>query len=141
MKKAILFTLLLCWMSASTANPLISDAPEGAQVYFISPADSDVISSPVNIKFGLKGMGVAPAGTQREHTGHHHLLINLDVETLNMQQPLPATEQIIHFGGGQTEAEIELPVGQHSLQLLLGNYAHVPHNKPVLSETIHITVK
>ena len=141
MKKTILFALLLCWISVSIANQLISDAPEGAQVYFISPSDGDVVSSPVTIKFGLKGMGVAPAGTQREHTGHHHLLINLDVESLNMQQPLPATEQVVHFGGGQTEAQIELPAGHHNLQLLLGNYAHVPHDKPVLSEKIHITVE
>ena len=141
MKKIILLMLLFFLVSVSSADQMISKAPASAKVYFISPAEGDVVSSPVTVRFGLKGMGVAPAGTQREHTGHHHLLINIDIENVNMTQPLPASEQIVHFGGGQTEAQIELPAGHHSLQLLLGNYAHVPHDKPVLSEKIHITVE
>lgn len=144
MKKIFLTLLVFCissLMSFGSANELISEAAEGAQVYFISPADGDTVSTTLTVRFGLKGMGVAPAGTQRKHTGHHHLLINLDVDSLDMTQPLPATEQIMHFGGGQTEAQLQLPAGHHSLQLLLGNHAHVPHDQPVLSEKIHITVE
>ena len=144
MRKIFITTLVFCIVSLTSfgsANELASEAPEGAQVYFISPADGDIVSTNVTVRFGLKGMGVAPAGTQRKHTGHHHLLVNLDVDSLDMTQPLPATEQIIHFGGGQTETQLQLPSGHHSLQLLLGNHAHVPHDQPVLSEKIHITIK
>ena len=96
-----------------------SRAAEGASVYFISPADKAVLSSPVKLQFGLRGMGVAPAGVVREYTGHHHLLINLE-ELPDLGASLPSTENILHFGRGQTEAEIELPPGEHTLQLLLG---------------------
>lgn len=117
-----------------------SPAPEGARVYFISPQDGDTVSSPVQVRFGLEGMGVAPAGVERADTGHHHLLINL--ETLpSLDSPLPASDQVVHFGGGQTEAEISLPAGEHRLQLLLGDHFHIPHQPPVLSETITIRVE
>ena len=85
-------------------------------------------------------MGVAPAGTVRENTGHHHLLIDLDTPP-PMDQPLPANDHIRHFGGGQTETELSLPPGTHTLQLLLGDQSHVPHNPPVLSDKITVTVK
>lgn len=111
-----------------------------AEVYFINPGDGDVIEGPVTVKFGLKGLGVAPAGTDIEATGHHHLLID-DPELPPAGQPLPATDQIRHFGGGQTEAVIELPPGIHTLQLLVGDYAHVPHDPPVMSEQITIWVR
>lgn len=115
-------------------------APEGAELYFITPADGDVITGPVTVRFGLRGMGVAPAGIDADATGHHHLLI--DVEDLPpMGQPLPATDAIRHFGGGQTEAVLNLSPGEHSLQLLLGDHRHVPHAPPILSEKITITVK
>lgn len=117
-----------------------SPAPQDAAVYFITPSDGQQVSSPVKIRFGLQGMGVAPAGVERQHTGHHHLLINMN--TLPpMSQPLPATDQIVHFGGGQTETIIDLPPGEHRLQLLLGDHFHIPHNPPVLSETITIQVQ
>lgn len=117
-----------------------SPAPEGAAVYFISPVDGAQLSSPVTVRFGLTNMGIAPAGTARQNTGHHHLLI--DMESLPaLDQSLPATEQIIHFGGGQTEATIELAPGKHQLQLLLGDHLHIPHNPPILSEPITIEVK
>ena len=109
-------------------------------MYFITPVDGQQVSSPVKIRFGLKGMGVAPAGVERQHTGHHHLLINMD-SLPPLDQPLPATKQIVHFGGGQTETSIELPAGEHQLQLLLGDHFHIPHNPPVLSETITINVQ
>jgi len=110
------------------AEGLISKAPEGAEVYFITPADGDVIEGDVVVKFGLKGMGVAPAGANLENTGHHHLLINL-AEAPDMSAPLPANDNVKHFGKGQTEATLKLAPGTHTLQLLLGNFAHVPHDK------------
>ncbi|MEL0036316.1 MAG: DUF4399 domain-containing protein [Gammaproteobacteria bacterium] len=109
-------------------------------VYFIAPIDGAKLTSPITIKFGLKGMGVAPAGVDRPNTGHHHLLINL-TELPDMTSSLPATDNIKHFGGGQTETTLELPKGTHTLQLLLGDYAHVPHKVPVMSEKITITIE
>lgn len=109
-------------------------------VYIISPLDGAEVTSPVTVKFGLKGMGVAPAGVDKENTGHHHLLINV-TDMPDMTRPLPATDQIKHFGGGQTETTIELPKGTHTLQLLLGDFAHRPHATPVMSKKITITVK
>jgi len=94
----------------------------------------------VTVKFGLKGMGVAPAGVERANTGHHHLLVDID-EVPPAGQPVPADAQHIHFGGGQTETKLELAPGKHTLQLLLGDHLHRPHQPPVLSEKITITVK
>jgi hypothetical protein len=117
-----------------------SKAPEGAEVYFITPQDGDVVEGPVKVQFGLKNMGVAPAGTDKENTGHHHILIDVD-ELPDMTKPLPANDHIVHFGGGQTETTLDLQPGTHTLQLLLGNYAHIPHDPPVVSDKITITVK
>ena len=114
-------------------------APEGAQVYFVLPQNGETLSNPVKVVFGLKGMGVAPAGVEKEKTGHHHLLINTDLPS--MDEPIPSDDKHRHFGGGQTEVELELPAGQHTLQLLLGDWTHIPHNPPVASEKITITVK
>lgn len=116
-------------------------APEGARVYILSPADGASVSNPVTIVFGLEGMGVAPAGTDRENTGHHHLLIDTDPSTLDLDASLPATDEIVHFGGGQTQVTAELPAGTHTLQLLLGDMNHVPHDPPVMSDLITITVE
>ena len=117
-----------------------SPSPEGAQVYIISPADGEVVSSPVMVRFGLKGMGVAPAGIDKPNTGHHHLLIDVPDQPA-LDKPLPADAQHKHFGGGQTETTIELSPGKHTLQLILGDKNHIPHNPPVISEKITITVK
>lgn len=117
-----------------------SPAPEGAEVYFISPADGETVSSPVTVRFGLSGMGVAPAGTAKEHTGHHHLLIDVD-EVPALDKALPSDDNHKHFGGGQTETSIELAPGKHTLQLLLGDMGHIPHEPPVMSEKITIEVK
>ena len=114
-------------------------APEGARVYFISPADGAEIEGSVRIRFGLQGMGVAPAGVGREKTGHHHLI--LDSELPPMDKPLPSTEHVRHFGGGQTEVALDLPAGSHTLQLVLGDQNHVPHDPPVISEKITVRVK
>jgi hypothetical protein len=121
-------------------NSLSSTAPSNAAVFIMQPGDGSTVSSPLTVKFGITNMQVRPAGDNTENTGHHHLLINLD-EMPELSQPLPATEQIVHFGKGQTETTIELAPGTHSLQLLLGNYLHIPHDQPVISKKISITVE
>jgi hypothetical protein len=118
-----------------------TSAPADAEAYIQSPADGARVSSPVLVRFGLRGMGVSPAGLQTPiaNTGHHHLLI--DVDSLPpMNLPLPATDNIRHFGAGQTETELELPPGEHTLQLVLGDALHIPHEPPVVSAPITITV-
>lgn len=124
----------------SATAALISAAADGAAVFFIEPADGAVVSSPVNVKFGVTNMEIVPAGTDKEFSGHHHILIDLDTLP-DMSLPLPATDQVVHFGGGQTETDLELSPGEHTLQLLLGNYLHIPHDTPVISEKITITVE
>ena len=114
-------------------------SPADAQVYIISPKDGAKVSSPVTVQFGLKAMGIAPAGVKIENTGHHHLLIDSDAPT-DLSQPLPASEKVVHFGKGQTETTVKLTPGKHTLQLLLGDSTHVPHNPPVVSKKITITV-
>ena len=116
-----------------------SPAPEGAKVYIVSPADGDTVSNPVTVVFGLSGMGVAPAGVDSENTGHHHLII--DAPLPNLDQPIPADDNYKHFGKGQTETTIELAPGKHTLQLLLGNFLHIPHETAVASDVIEITVE
>ena len=114
-------------------------APEGAVVYFLSPANGATVTSPVPIRFGLRGMGVAPAGITNANTGHHHLLV--DVEALPPDNlPIPNDANHRHFGLGQTETELTLSPGQHTLQLVLGDALHIPHQPPVRSEKITITV-
>ncbi len=117
-----------------------SAAPDGASAYIVSPADGATVSNPVTIIFGLEGMGVAPAGSDFDNTGHHHLLINTDPSTLDLDFGLPASDQVVHFGGGQTQVTKELPAGTHTLRLLLGDGNHVPHDPPVMSEETTITV-
>lgn len=117
----------------------VTSAPEGAVSYIISPTDGATVESPFLVQFGLTAMGVAPAAVEVANTGHHHLLI--DVEELpSLDEPLPATDNIRHFGGGQTETVLDLPPGTHTLQLILGNPAHIPHDPPVISEKITIEV-
>lgn len=115
-------------------------APKDARAYIISPADGDVVTNPVTIKFGLQGMGVAPAGVDRANTGHHHLLIDVERRP-PLDKAIPSNATHKHFGGGQTETSIELAPGSHTLQLILGDKDHIPHQPPVISETISITVK
>jgi len=116
-------------------------APEGAQTYIVAPAGGATVSNPVTIVFGLVGMGVAPAGVEMENTGHHHLLVNVDPDSVDYTGPLEATDQIIHFGGGQTQVTLELPAGTHELRLLLGDQNHIPHEPPILSEPVTVTVE
>jgi len=121
---------------AHAATPV----PEGAAVYFVTPLDGQTVSFPVTVRFGLDGLGVAPAGMEREGTGHHHLLVDLDNPPA-MDKSIPADDQHIHFGGGQTQASLELAPGEHTLQLLVGDHLHVPHEPPVMSQKITIMVK
>ena len=131
--------LVAAALGAAAAFAETPSQPE-AVAYFISPANGATVSNPVTVRFGLRGMGVAPAGVERPDTGHHHLLIDLD--TLPPAGvPMPMDEQHRHFGGGQTEVTLELAPGKHTLQLLLGDHMHVPHNPPVVSERITITVE
>lgn len=134
--------LLLSITGASLAqdgNLPRTPAPPGASAYIISPADGERVSSPFRVVFGLQGVGVAPAGVEAPNTGHHHLLIDVDAMPPE-SQPLPATDQVRHFGGGQTETVLDLAPGEHTLQLVLGDHLHIPHEPPVLSPKITITV-
>ena len=116
-------------------------APEGAEAYIQSPTDGAVVTSPVTVRFGLRRVGVAPAGVQRPNSGHHHLLIDVaDGDMPSFDLPLPASDQVVHFGGGQTETQRELEPGQHTLQLVLGDHLHTPHSPPVTSDRITFTV-
>lgn len=124
-----------------------SPSPAGAKAYFINLKDGDTVSSPVLIAFGLAGMGVAPAGTEVENTGHHHLLINRAPlgegpdGADELIYGLPADDNHVHFGKGQTQVSLDLPAGTHTLQMVLGDMNHVPHNPPVMSEVITIVVE
>jgi hypothetical protein len=139
-KLALMATLLIGLIAVAAAVLPRTPAPAGARLYIIEPQEGAVVASPVTVRFGLSGMGVAPAGVEKEATGHHHLLIDV-AQMPALDQPLPATDHIVHFGGGQTEATIELAAGQHTLQLVLGDMSHVPHEPPVISAKIIITVE
>ena len=116
-----------------------SASPAGAGVSFVELADGDSVPPTFTVRFAVTGMTIEPAGTNNTHSGHHHLLI--DLESLpDMYLPLPKTDSVRHFGGGETEVTLTLPEGQHTLQLLLADYAHIPHQPPVLSERITVTV-
>ena len=116
-----------------------SKSSAGTSVYIISPLDGATVTSPVTIQFGLEGMGVAPAGVEKSGTGHHHLIVDAPLPALN--EPIPADENHRHFGGGQTQTTIELAPGKHSLQLLLADHYHIPHNPPVHSNIVTIEVR
>jgi hypothetical protein len=128
---------------AAAAGVWAADAgywPKDASVYIITPRNHSTVKNPITVRFGLKGVGVAPAGVNSPNTGHHHLLIDTDLPA-NLDLPLPVTDNIKHFGKGQTETTITLPPGQHTLQLVLGDMNHIPHNPPLASKKITITVE
>jgi hypothetical protein len=139
MRAALMLALALAGSYAAAAQDFRQPSPPGARVYFIAPKNGAVISGPVTVKFGLSGMGVAPAGVDKKDTGHHHLLIDTTLE--DDKAPIPADDKHRHFGNGQTETTINLPPGRHTLQLVLGDYQHIPFNPMVASEVITITVK
>jgi hypothetical protein len=140
MKVWLTAAALAVTMSAS-ALAFQTKAPAGASAYFISPKNGDTVTGTFGVVFGLKGMGVAPAGIEKPNTGHHHLIINKKVEADGLKAPLPADANHVHFGAGQTETTVTLPPGKHTLQLLLGDHNHIPHDPPIMSEIITITVK
>ena len=115
------------------------DSPSGAKVEILSPRDGDIVSSPVKVVFGLEGMTVAPAGDPTPNSGHHHLLVYVAAPDLGL--PIPKDAQHLHFGQAQTEAEITLAPGQHTLQLVLGDADHFPFSPPVISQKITITIR
>jgi hypothetical protein len=115
-------------------------APANASVYLISPANGATVKGPqVTVVFGLKGMGISPAGMKMDNTGHHHLLIDSELPA-DLSQPIPANDNSVHFGKGQTETTVTLKPGKHTLQLLLGDHLHVPFNPVLASDKITITV-
>jgi uncharacterized protein DUF4399 len=135
-------TLIACVAALALATAAASrePSPAGAEVYIVSPKNGAKVKSPVTVVFGLKGMGVAPAGIKFDNTGHHHLLIDSDLPA-DLSQPLAANEKSVHFGKGQTETSVTLPPGKHTLQLVLGDSLHVPHDPAVFSKKITIDVQ
>ena len=128
-----------CLMSAAA---MAADTPsvKGASVYIIAPKNGDTVGTKVTVQFGLKGMGIAPAGVEMEGTGHHHLIVDKDTPALNDYLPV-GDAQVMHFGKGQTETELTLTPGRHTLQLVFGDKDHKPHAPAVVSEKVTITVK
>ena len=116
-------------------------APAGAEVYFIAPQNGAKVHGPVTVKFGLKGMGVAPAGVKFDNTGHHHLLVDTELKDVNLDAPLPASDKVVHFGKGQTETVLTLPPGKHTLQLLFADSLHQSFDPALTSKKITITVE
>ena len=137
--KLIMLGLALGLLASGGQAVAREPAPPGARAYIVWPKNGQTIAGgKFWLRMGLKGAGVAPAGIQKEGTGHHHVLI--DTELPPMDEPIPNNQTHLHFGAGQTEARIELPPGQHTLQLLLGDAEHVPHDPPVMSDRITIIV-
>jgi hypothetical protein len=130
---------IICLLLFSSVYAGSAIAGDAARAYIVSPAHGEVVTTSVKVIFGLSAMGVAPAGVDKAKTGHHHLLIDAAIPDLS--RPIPADDNHRHFGGGQTEVVIELAPGTHTLQLLLADYAHTPHNPPVMSEQITVIVK
>ena len=128
----------LIFLFSISVNALeITPGSSSASVYFITPLDGESFSDNVTVRFGLENFGVAPAGIKINQTGHHHLIIDADLPPLD--QPIPANNNYVHFGKGQTEVELDLSKGTHTLQLLLGDFRHIPHKQPIYYKKIQIT--
>jgi uncharacterized protein DUF4399 len=136
--RTLIIAALLAGASLAFAQER-TPSPPGAKVFIIAPKNGATVHNPVVVKFGLKGMVVVPAGTRAENSGHHHLLIDTDAPA-DLSAPLPATDKIMHFGKGQTETTLTLTPGKHTLQLLFADQNHIPHDPPVISKKITITV-
>jgi Domain of unknown function (DUF4399) len=139
--RKIALALAMTFSTVTFATAGETPAPADAKVYFINIKDGDTVTSPVTIRFGLSGMGIAPAGTEVEHTGHHHLIIDEKFEGEALSEAIPVDEHHMHFGKGQTEATVTLSKGSHTLQLVLGDWSHVPHKPPVMSDRITVNVE
>jgi hypothetical protein len=139
--KRLLFALGVTLIAAfAVAQQRTAPAPD-AEVYFISPKDGAMVHGPVTVRFGLKGMGVAPAGVKFDNTGHHHVIVDTDFSDLKLDAPLPATDKIVHFGKGQTETMLTLAPGKHTLELVFADYAHMSFDPPLHSKKITVTVE
>ena len=144
---SLLSALALTFAIALPATAGETPSAAGVKYYFVNLKDGDTVSSPVKVVFGLAGMGVAPAGVEKENTGHHHILLNRAEfgkgpdGADELTDPVAADDNNIHFGKGQTETMLKLEPGKHTIQLVLGDHNHVPHNPPVVSDRITITVK
>lgn len=134
--------ILLVLAHVSSVHAIRTKSSKGAKVYIIEPKEGDLVKSPFTVRFGLKGMGVAPAGVAKENTGHHHLFIDRSMlKGKDLEFSIPAGEEnLLHFGKGQTETDLILKPGTHTLQLLMGDHNHVPHNPVVMSRKIIVTV-
>jgi hypothetical protein len=141
MRRRIIIASCLSLLAVAAVALDRTAPPAGAEVYFITPQDGATLGSPVTVRFGLKGMGIAPAGIKFDNTGHHHLLIDTDISELNLDAPLPATDKIVHFGKGQTETTLTLTPGKHTLEIVLADYLHESFDPPLHSKKITITVK
>ncbi|MDQ2639596.1 MAG: DUF4399 domain-containing protein [Pseudomonadota bacterium] len=113
-------------------------APAGAKVFIVSPKDGETVTTPVKVVFGISGMGLAPAGEKNDNAGHHHLLVDTDLPDPSL--PIPADDKHVHFGKAQTEGEVALAPGHHTLQLVLGDYLHIPFDPVIASQKITINV-
>lgn len=144
--KHLIFSAALAVSAVTAAFAADTPSVEGAQLYVVNLQDGASVQSPVTVIFGLSGMGVAPAGVEKESTGHHHIYLNrapfgeAEGDAEIAQNGVPSDANHLHFGGGQTEAKLDLPPGDHTIQLVLGDHFHVPHNPPVVSDVITITV-
>ncbi len=145
--RAFIATVSVCLLASFAHAGGETPSNPDAKVYFVNLSDGDTVTAPITIVFGLSGMGVAPSGTEAENTGHHHLLIDRpplgegEDGADELSYGLPADDNHLHFGGGQTEVTIELAPGEHTLQLVLGDYGHVPHSIPIVSDVITIKVE
>ena len=132
--------LFIVILSAAIHSYAESPSNKNKRLFFITPSNGEEVTNPVTIRFGIVGMEIVPAGKDKPMSGHHHLLVNVE-KLPNMKSPIPADKNHLHFGKGQTETKLNLPSGRHTLQLLLGDYMHVPHEKPLISDKIEIIVK
>jgi len=139
--KRLLFAVGVTLIAALAMAQDRSAPAANAEVYFITPRNGATVHGPVTVRFGLKGMGVAPAGVKFDNTGHHHLLIDTDLSDLKLDEPLPATDKVVHFGKGQTETELTLTPGKHTLEILFADYLHKSFDPPLHSKKITITVE
>ena len=137
-RMASIVTLVL--LSTTSAFSQGKPAPDDAYLYFIWPDNGTVIRGAFWCRFGLRNMGVTHAGDDFANSGHHHLLIDVN-DPLDPNDAIPQDKNHLHFGAGQTEARIELPPGKHTLQLVLGDWSHVPFNPPIVSPVITVEVK
>lgn len=147
MNKLLLTTAFMAFALTQPVTAGETPSAPGTTQYFVNLSDGDIVTGPVKVIFGLSGMGVAPAGVENEFTGHHHILLNRpplgegQEGAEELEYGIMADENNIHFGKGQTETVLDLPSGTHTLQLVLGDWSHVPHNPPVFSDVISITVE